>query len=763
MGKETKNILLINPVPSLWWKYHKDDPNVGPPLGVLSVGSMLRQEGFSVKIIDAAVEKKYSQSIKNELKKELLFVGISTMTPQVPSALYISRLIKEYNSALPIVWGGVHPTLFPEQTLKDATVDIVIRGLGEYAVLEIADALNNGRPFSSIRGIGYKSGGSHFFTEERGFIKDMNTLPSLDYELIDVENYINRNYVEFGGKRVRTLMIYGGIGCPYKCRFCISSIVHHSRYAFKSAQKLIREIEIVINRYNVNHINFRDENFFASRSRIEELLKEKEERNLKFSWEANVRASYFNESYISEDFLKRLEASGCVLFGIGAESGDDRVLKRIKKDITTDDVLHSCKLSKKYKITFGYSFMMAIPGETKTEMLATAKFILRLIDENKNNYIIGPQIFRPYPGSELYKECLGKGLYQPDDLSGWQDIYFDRDIIVDKKDARERLPWIDDLAFVGKIHFYTKCAALSCKKGNFIERLIRVMISRLSRLRIRHDFFNLPLEYMAYSVFAKLLLRLRSNILHPSNDSEERRHKWTNRRHIDSLEKGFVRHLHAVRTRYILEKISQIKKDRKMPLRILDLGCGDGVITHRIEQVLQGEDELFGCDDDPVRLDRTRQLCSKANFKYTKAERLDFPDICFDLVLLHHVIEHIEDDRAVLRECFRVLKPEGFLILGIPQEDSVFGRILRRLHRGIYKRGEHIHFYSVDSMKRLIEESGFSCKEYKKFGSIFPFYYIHILLIANKLTFSLGNILAQEFDFLADSLIFSAKKTAKKY
>jgi len=476
---------------------------VGPPIGLLSIGSTLKREGFEVTIIDAAVESGYRNLVEKEISRKPLFVGLSVMTPQVPAALEISDLIKSKSADIPLVWGGIHPTLYPEQTLKDRSADIIVRGIGEEAVVELSEKLIKGDDPDRVNGVAYKKNEEIFLAPEREFPLNMDSFPELDYGLIPIDRYIHRRYPEWNSSQVRTLMVYGSIGCPYKCRFCINSIIHSSRYVYKSAERILNEIELLIKKYDLSHINFRDEDFFVSKERLRQLLNGIKARRLHFTWEANTRASYFNPNYLSAGILERMQECGCVRLGIGAESGSDRVLEMIKKDITIQHVINSARISHRSKIVIGYSFMIALPGESNDEMVATAQFIVRLTEENNRNYIVGPQIYRPYPGSELYQECLKYGMKEPEDLRGWKNQYSRSDIILDNK--RGKLPWVQDIRFVKILHFYARCAALFVHKGGFLEKLTRRFISRISSLRIKHNFLRFPIEYYLYYLLTRIV------------------------------------------------------------------------------------------------------------------------------------------------------------------------------------------------------------------------------------------------------------------
>ncbi len=154
--KKGNFVLLINPKPGLDWKYKRDDPIVGPPIGLLSVGSALKSSGLRVKLIDAAVEPDHLSMIRKEILDNPLFVGLSVMTSQVFSALEIADLIKRESPGIPVVWGGIHPSLYPEQTLNDSSVDIIVRGIGEETVVELSGRLDSAESLNQICGIGYK-------------------------------------------------------------------------------------------------------------------------------------------------------------------------------------------------------------------------------------------------------------------------------------------------------------------------------------------------------------------------------------------------------------------------------------------------------------------------------------------------------------------------------------------------------------------------------------------------------------------------------
>jgi len=231
---------------------------------------------------------------------------------------------------------------------------------------------------------------------------------------------------------------------------------------------------------------------------------------------------------------------------------------------------------------------------------------------------------------------------------------------------------------------------------------------------------------------------------------------WSEKKHYDYLENGILRHLHRKRLNYILKQVDELTV-RSPKYRCLDLGCGDGIF---MKHFLSKESAKFiGCDADHQRLLRARECSGNAGvFINAFAESAPFFNQSFDLVLLHHVLEHAEDDKRVLEECRRLLKPEGMLIIGVPNEDSINGRVLRFLHPKLYRDGEHVNFYSERRILSLLKSNGFGVLQIKRVGFIFPQYHIHMLLISNKVTFTMGNFLTIILKFTADSLIMVCEK-----
>jgi len=434
-------VILINTLPRLDFWDNNDEPIIGIPYGLLSIGTLLSIKGFEVVIIDAQVERDFFQRVEKNLGG-CLFAGISTMTAGVASGIQISKFIRELSPSTPIVWGGIHPTLFPEQTLRDPLVDIVVWGEGEETSIDIANALRYGAELEEVKGIGFKVNGRLLFTDRRGFV-NLEDLPFTNYDLLNMDKYLYRdlNSLSVGSGKTKIVVVHSSRGCPYHCTFCINT--HPSqKYRAKSFERLIQEVENVVRRYGPDVIYFQDDNFFASKIRTFRFFEEYEKRGYHFRWFSLTRANYFNKEYLSEQFMGRIYNS-CLWLGLGVESGAERVRKMIDKDISEEQVMTAACTLGRYEIPTGYAFMVGLPSETKEEMQSTISLMLK-IKESHPQAQFAYQYYRPYPGSKLYDLAIQKGFVPPNSLQKWAHC---QDMAIGYTSVDD-LPWVKAPEFV---------------------------------------------------------------------------------------------------------------------------------------------------------------------------------------------------------------------------------------------------------------------------------------------------------------------------
>lgn len=413
-------VILVNPHYHRNWRYGQE--TIAFPVNILAPATMLATAGYKPVVIDTCVDSDYKETIRKHISNAL-FAGISAMTPQAPHALEIARFIRQISPNTPIVWGGIHPTLYPD-TCLNPFCDAAVMGEADETVVTLADTVRSTGQIELIPGLAVERDGKVVSSPLKQ-LPDFQSLPWMDYSLVDVEKYIfTWSLQEL--RKVRVMSVQSARGCPWHCAFCINTTLNNSRrYRCRSADDLLDEIETLVNRYDLEMIIFSDEEFFADRQRVEAILDGIQSRGLNhIRFNATCRVNHFRDGYIDSIFLKRLKQCGFVNLVFGFESGSTQCLEIIRKEITVEQGLHAAKLLSVEGFMAVWGFIMAIPGETPDDLMKTLRVMDKIRKMGNQNYFIGPQIFRPYPGSELYRKALEAGLEEPQSLEAWASENF---------------------------------------------------------------------------------------------------------------------------------------------------------------------------------------------------------------------------------------------------------------------------------------------------------------------------------------------------
>jgi radical SAM superfamily enzyme YgiQ (UPF0313 family) len=397
-----KRILLINPglPPSGWIALEKL-----PPLGLAYLAAVLEKQGVEVQIFDNYLKGKSNQSLV-ELVVEFDpdIVGISCTTATYLSCLDIAKRIKKRFPQKIILAGGPHPTLFPEAVLKDGFIDAVVIGEGEETLSELA--VNTDKEnWPQIAGIAFKDKDKIIFTEKRLAIAKLDDLPMPARHLLPMEEY--PKIVEF----LDVSPVYSvntSRGCPFNCSFCSVRIIWGRSYRSFSPVRVVDEIQQMVEKYGAKGIYFREDNFTFDSKRVLEICSLLKERGINIQWICESRVEH-----IKEEVLKEMHDVGCKAIWFGVESGSERILKIVDKQITKENALRAFSLCKKHNIKSGASFILGLPGEEEVDMYQTLDFADEL-DAYWTwfNYYLG------IPGSRLYETVIKEKLYDQIDSSG---------------------------------------------------------------------------------------------------------------------------------------------------------------------------------------------------------------------------------------------------------------------------------------------------------------------------------------------------------
>jgi len=469
-------VLLINPP----FNIAKENYDSSISVGILSIASYLDSHGVNLEIIDGARQKDYFGLIE-VAAKDAEYVGLSVMTTQITHALSISKIIKVVNPKCKIIWGGSHPTFFTKETASHDVVDVVCFGEGEVSFYELV----SGKELSEINGIAYKSGGEIKINPAVGLHNPAQT-SLFNWELMPQQILENLYLIPSLTSR----------GCPHRCTFCINAILKNCWRA-RTAEQVLDDLRVIKSKpyFAGKKLRFWDENFFVNITRAKEIIDGMISRNLIIPWETTVRADYIRDNMIDDVFMARLKSSGCYLLSFGAESGSPRILKKIKKDISPEQILNSAKLCLKHGIIPQYSFMIGMPDETKEDMMMTLDLIDKLVKLGDEVQILGPQAFRPYPGSELYQECLDAGWQAPKTLEDWAHLVENELSYL----TVQNFPWVKNKDFVESMEAYVRFGAMSFKSAMgssvSVQRFLKAGFVLLCQLRWKLKFFYWPIEF----------------------------------------------------------------------------------------------------------------------------------------------------------------------------------------------------------------------------------------------------------------------------
>ena len=382
------------------------------PLGPAYIFSVLKQNRYNVEfcnldykrnLVDeqlsfTARERKFKKNINNpdnmfyldfkrylRTKKPIAILINFHSSNLYHAIMNIVMMIKEIDSEIKIIVGGMHPTVFPVETIKEVCVDIVVRGEGEKTIIELIQSLEKGSDLQRIKGITYIDNGNVYSTADREFIADLDRLPyPTQYMKYDKKQY-NSNY--YG-----TIMI--SRGCPAACRFCATQSMWKGNIRFRTPRNVIEEIRFIQNRFKTREFTFLDDAFTLNRNFVEEFCSLIRKERLNIIWTCLTRADL-----VDKNILKDMKSAGCYYILLGVETGDQGILDAMDKKSNLEVVMENTRMIQKEGILTRAFFMLGYPNETM-ESLRNSQNLLRKIKPDSG--IIFFTV--PLPGSELYRD-----------------------------------------------------------------------------------------------------------------------------------------------------------------------------------------------------------------------------------------------------------------------------------------------------------------------------------------------------------------------
>jgi len=365
-------------------------------LGIANLSTCLKKVGHQTELMDYTWGGTVNDCQKRIEEFRPDIIGFSSNSGEYGFCCSLAAAIKE-KCNIPILFGGVHPTVVPEEVINEEYIDIICVGEGEEALVELLNNMESGSDIHSIRNLWFKSNSRIIKNGPRQLAEDLDLLPFPDRELFHYGRYIEASS--------GSIDIMSGRGCPYMCSYCINPALHNLHANEKklvrqrSVDNVLEEIVQIKKKYAFSHIDFQDDVFALKKSWIFE-FSEKYGKAFRIPFTCNARVEF-----IDKEICAALKQAGCLMLNMGIEAGNEKIREKVlKRRVSNEKIIHAFQMAKDAGLKT-YSFnMVGLPFETREDIQETIA-----LNQKVKPDILQVSIFQPYPGTALQKLCIEKG------------------------------------------------------------------------------------------------------------------------------------------------------------------------------------------------------------------------------------------------------------------------------------------------------------------------------------------------------------------
>lgn len=380
------------------------------PFGIAYLAGYLRQKGEDVRVLFRPDNPGYYKSFIQEIiALKPLIVGFGSLYPDLYAVVKLTKILDEEGRSFPVVIGGQMVSPTPEFAVKVTGADYGVIGEGEIILYELVTALRERRDPSDVKGLVIRDGEEIQSTGLGAFINDLSQLPPIPYDLFPSEKWLNigKFYARYAQPHWhyddRVISIHGGRGCPYRCNFCY----HHSKARYRSISDMMAEADELLVRYNANVLYFGDDLVLSSPKRARELTESLKKLSRPVEYSVSCRFDIL--SRIDDELLREMRETGCRIMGLGIESGSQRILDIMNKNITVEQILSGLRRLKDVGILPTVSIMVGQVSETLEDVGKSKSLMIETVRYDKRiQYAF--TITTPFPGSDLYNTAFKKGI-----------------------------------------------------------------------------------------------------------------------------------------------------------------------------------------------------------------------------------------------------------------------------------------------------------------------------------------------------------------
>jgi radical SAM superfamily enzyme YgiQ (UPF0313 family) len=375
-----------------------EERGYNPPLGLLFLaGELLERGRHTVSVIDCQVEQMgYDRLEEVVADHQPDLVGLTAMTLTLVDVTRTAATVRRA-AGCPIVVGGPHAAIYPAETARLADIDYVVQGEAEKSFADLCDRLEDGAPLDGVTGLHYELDGEVETGLPPAYLEDLDELPFPARQLTPYHKYTS-----LLAKREPVTTMFTSRGCPFRCTFCHRPAMG-KRFRALSASRVVDEMEECV-RMGIPEILIYDDTFTVQKDRVWRICHEILRRDLDVVWD--VRA---HVNTVDGDLLRLMRRAGCARIHYGIEAGTDRVLRKLKKGITTARAHQVLAETRRAGISTLAYFMIGNPTETRQEAEQTIRFARSLPAD-----YVHITILTPFPGTPLYMEGLRDGVFEKD-------------------------------------------------------------------------------------------------------------------------------------------------------------------------------------------------------------------------------------------------------------------------------------------------------------------------------------------------------------
>ena len=361
------------------------------PLNYVHLAAYTRQHGYEALILDEIFDNMPVERVDQCIRERgIRAVGIGCMTCELPQAVAEARRLKSVHPDLIVIFGGPHPSGDPEECLRTGVVDYVIVGEGEIALVQLLDAIRDGRDPVGIQGLWTLRNGE-VIAGGNAQVPDIEALPRPAYDLLNLEQYFALDSPWHFPKSSRAVQFITERGCPYQCSYCHE--IHTKKFRGLSAEAVLDQMEWLVRSHGVREFMIVDDIFNFNLERAKTICRGIVERklNIHLQFPNGVRGDRFDEELIA-----LMKQAGTHYMAIAIETVSGKFQKLVRKNLKIDLARQSLTWARNQGIEVSGFFMIGFPGETVDEVRATLDFAIR---EPFDSIFVS--IVAPFKGTKL--------------------------------------------------------------------------------------------------------------------------------------------------------------------------------------------------------------------------------------------------------------------------------------------------------------------------------------------------------------------------